>query len=197
MDSGLSAHARHAQDELFLDAWTRALPELRRRARRLANGHADRADDLVADTAIKALVFVRKSPQGLTDLHGLLLVALRHVFLDDVRRRKRESQVLSTEADVRDGVEEAGSGEPTAPQRAELQEQMAHVMAAIAALSREQRRLFALRFIDELPYPVIAGRLHIGEPLLRKRIQLLRRRLRATLDRHESTPAAFVRARPA
>lgn len=169
-------------DAMFVDAWRAAFPELRRRALRLAEGQRDRADDMVADTAIKALLFMRRSPQAMTDPRGLLFVVLRHVFVDAARRRKREAEVVDRAVDAGAEIDRAIAVGPSAPQHVELQDQMARVAGALAGLSREQRRLFALRFVEDLPYPAIAGRLRVNQPLVRKRVQLLRRRLKAAAD---------------
>lgn len=168
-----------AADAMFVGAWREALPELRQRALRLAEGHGDRAEDLVSDTAIKALLFMRQSPDAMTDPRGFLFVVLRHVFLDGVRRRRREMRAVDPVADAAAMEERVADGGLTAMQHAELRDQMTRVVAAVAALSREQRRLFAMRFVDDLPYPAIADRLRISQPLVRKRVQLLRRRLKA------------------
>ena len=172
-----------AVDAMFVDAWRAVLPELRRRALRLAEGHRDCADDMIADTGIKALLFMRRSPQAMTDPRGFLFVVLRHVFLDTVRRRKREGEIVDRAVDAGIEVDRAAAGGLSAPQHVELQDQMARVAAAVARLPREQRRLFALRFVEDLPYPAIAGRLHVNQPLVRKRVQLLRRRLSAVAER--------------
>lgn len=168
-------------DEIFAKVWRTTLPELKRRALRLSSGHAARAEDLLSDTAIKSLVFMRGSPDVLTDVEGLLFVVLRHVFLDGMRRRKRESAVLDRALDERAEIEFAADAGLSALQRMELQEQMDRVVAAVAVMTRDQRRLFAFRFVEELPYPVIAERLHINQPLARKRVELLRKRLKDAL----------------
>ncbi|MBN6114035.1 sigma-70 family RNA polymerase sigma factor [Xanthomonas bonasiae] len=166
-------------DEMFTRAWRNALPDLRRRALRLANGRLDAAEDLLSDTAVKALLFMRRSPEAMTDPQGFLFVVLRHVFLDAVRRR-RGGEPLDRQHEAHDVDTVADQG-MTALQRAELSDQMERVVAAVAALTREQRRLFGYRFVEELPYPVIANLLSINQPLVRKRVELLRKRLRLAL----------------
>ncbi|MDH5824824.1 RNA polymerase sigma factor [Luteimonas sp. RD2P54] len=168
-------------DEMFVAAWRAELPELRRRALRLAAGQRDRAEDLIADTAIKALLFMRRSPDAMTDPRGFLYVVLRHVFLDAVRRGKREAETIDRGA-AEGAVENAAGQGLAAPQWLELHDQLHRVVAAVAELSRDQRRLFAYRFVEDLPYPVIAARLRITQPLARKRVQLLRQRLKAASD---------------
>lgn len=171
--------AMRPEDRMFIEAWNRTRPELLRRARRLADGHADRADDLMSATAIKALMFMRRSPDAMTDPDGFLFVVLRHVFLDSVRQRQRERAVIDDAADVQDEHANAtGSIALSQTQRLELQEQLESVVRAVRQLTREQRQLFGLRFVQELSYPVIAERLKVSETLVRKRVQLLRSRLR-------------------
>lgn len=178
--AGVTA-ARFAEaDEMFTRAWRATLPDLRRRALRLANGRADAAEDLLSDTAVKALLFMRRSPEAMTDPQGFLFVVLRHVFLDLVRRRRGGGEPLDRPSEAKE-VEAVADQAMTALQRAELEEQMERVVTAVAALSREQRRLFAYRFVEELPYPAIANLLHINQPLARKRVELLRKRLRLAL----------------
>lgn len=168
-----------SEDRIFIEAWSRTRPELLRRARRLADGHADRADDLMSATAIKALMFMRRSPDAMTDPDGFLFVVLRHVFLDSVRRQTRERAVIDDGADVQDEHTHAsGSLALSQAQRLELQEQLDSVVRAVRQLTREQRQLFGMRFVQELSYPVIAEQLQVSEALVRKRVQLLRARLR-------------------
>lgn len=182
MEQGTYGHkARRAgcgvADEIFVDAWNHVLPDLRRRALRLTCGHFDRAEDLIANTALKALMFMRRSPEMLTDPNGFLFVVLRHVFLDSVRRRAPEDRIferIGDDSPVPDLREESLVG----PQRIEVEEQLALIQLALQTMKDEQRRLFAYRFIDDLSYPVIADRLQINETVARKRIQLLRRKLR-------------------
>ncbi|MFC6841691.1 RNA polymerase sigma factor [Xanthomonas theicola] len=164
---------------MFTHAWRTALPDLRRRALRLVNGRLDAAEDLLSDTAVKALLFIRRSPDAMTDPQGFLFVVLRHVFLDAVRRRRSGAGPLDQQQ-AKD-VDTVADRAMTALQRAELDDQLQRVVAAVAALTRAQRRLFAYRFVDELPYPMIATLLSINQPLVRKRVELLRKRLRLAL----------------
>lgn len=171
--------ALRPEDRMFVAAWKRMHPELLRRARRLADGHPDRADDLMSATAIKALMFMRRSPDVMTDPDGFLFVVLRHVFLDNVRQQLRERAVIDDAVDVQSEYTPASESPALSQmQRLELQEQLDDVVRAVRHLSREQRQLFGFRFVQELSYPVIAERLEISEALARKRVQLLRARLR-------------------
>ncbi len=181
---GQGIEALRPADQMFVHAWRAAQPELDRRARRLADGHQDRADDLLANTAIKALLFMRRAPEAMTDPEGFLFVVLRHVFLDSMRRNGRDKEVFDRAVDVdSEQAARAAGGALSAIQRLELEEQLARVTASVKTMTREQRRLFALRFLDELSYPAIAEKLGVNQPLVRKRIQLLRKRLKLMADR--------------
>ncbi|QWF17832.1 RNA polymerase sigma factor [Lysobacter capsici] len=172
-----------AADEMFANAWRASLPELEARARRFAEGQRDRAEELLANTAIKALLFMRRSPQTITDPCGFLFVVLRHVFLDSVRRRGRDREVFDRHRDIDNDSNGFAHDGLSALQKLELDQQLGRVVNAVARLSRDQRRLFAYRFIDDLPYPVIAEKLHINQPLARKRVELLRNRIKSAMAR--------------
>lgn len=188
-------------DEKFAQAWRAHQSVLLRRARRLTGGHMDRAEELLAVTALKALQFTRHRPHFMERPKGFLFIVLRHVFIDGLRRSMREGQVFDDNVDAHGepaGVE--GGFAPSAMQKLEVEQQLACIEAVLRAMSPSQRRLFAFRFIDDLPYPQIAERLGINQPLLRKRVQLIRDRLRAeigraAMPRGESSVAAFTTGR--
>jgi RNA polymerase sigma factor (sigma-70 family) len=152
------------------------LPELRRRALRLCGGQADRAEELIANTALKALLFMRRSPTALGDPEQFLFVVMRHVFIDSVRRHGREDGLFER-GDAACERGDAQAEESIAPRR--LEAALMRVIAAVSAMKHEHRRLFEYRFLQDLPYPVIADRMRIDESVARKRVQLMRRRLRA------------------
>ncbi|MBX9401577.1 sigma-70 family RNA polymerase sigma factor [Lysobacter sp. BMK333-48F3] len=170
-----------AADAMFTVAWRENLPELEARARRFAEGQRDRAEELLGNTAMKAWLFMRNSPQTITDPCGILFVVMRHVFLDSVRQRNRDREVFDRNRDIDSDAAGFAHDGLSALQQLELDEQLDRVIVAVSKMSREQRRLFAYRFIDDLPYPEIAARLHINQPLARKRVELLRNRLRSAV----------------
>ncbi|TQD39942.1 RNA polymerase sigma factor [Marilutibacter aestuarii] len=176
-DEGVSA-----QDRMFVESWKRVRPELSRRARRLADGHVDRAEDLLSATAMKAMLFMRRSPELMTDPDGFLFVVLRHVFLDNIRRQQRERGVFDDNVEADDDRMASNTAVLSQSQRIELEEQLESVVRAVRKLSRDQKQLFGMRFVQELPYPTIARRLNINQALARKRVQLLRARLRRSSD---------------
>lgn len=180
----MECEADTCNDARFEQAWRAHRALLLRRARRLTGGHADRAEELLAATALKALQFTRHRPHFMEHPKGFLFVVLRHVFVDGVRRSAREGLVFDDSVDVHDGgIAAEDYAAPSAMQRLEVTQQIACIEAALRMMSPAQRRLFAFRFIDDLPYPQIAERLGVNQPLVRKRVQMIRDRLRSEVGR--------------
>lgn len=177
MDRGIGGHGMDSQ---FEQAWRAHHVALARRARRLVGGHADRADELLATTALKALLFMRHSPRFMEQPKNFLFVVLRHVFVDSVRRRLREGQLFDDSIDIHEERMEVAT-EPSAMQRLEHHQQITGIAAALHAMTPSQQRLFVFRFLDDMSYPLISERLGINQPLVRKRVQLIRERLRGAL----------------
>lgn len=194
----MDCRADDSIDGKFAQAWRAHQPMLLRRARRLTGGHLDRADELLAATALKALQYTRHRPHFIERPKGFLFVVLRHVFVDALRRSAREVQVFDGNVDAHGETAGADAAfAPSAMQKLEVLQQIACIEAALRAMSPAQRRLFAFRFIDDMPYPQIAERMGINQPLLRKRVQLIRDRLRAeigraAMPRNEAVVAAFT-----
>jgi RNA polymerase sigma-70 factor (ECF subfamily) len=62
-----------------------------------------------------------------------------------------------------------------------LKQQLARMQHALSTLTPQQQTLFALKFEQDQTYPHIAIELGINEPLARKRVELLRKKLRSQL----------------
>ncbi|MFO2466033.1 RNA polymerase sigma factor [Pseudomonas sp. 15FMM2] len=166
-------------DRLFEASWRAVQDELRRRAIRRARGNQDLGQEWLSATAIKALVFFRRSPERIRDPQGFLFLVLDHVFLDSLRRSKREGRLFDYSIDL-EHDHQALLAAPCASvtEHVECVERLEQVRAQVAHLPPLQRRLFEMRFVDDLPYLQIAEQLHITMPLVRKRVQLLRAVLR-------------------
>lgn len=170
-------------EQRFGEVWKDVLPSLGRRARHLTRGDHARAEDLLANTALKALLYLRRAPDRVQDLHGLLFVVLKHVFLDSTRRQKRENGIFdyAADSDGEDGIDNAELA-PSAAQTMELRQNLSLIEGIYARLPKVQQTLFEMRFHDNQSYAVIAVALDISEALARKRVELLRKRLRQALE---------------
>ncbi|MGC5703881.1 sigma-70 family RNA polymerase sigma factor [Pseudomonas sp. NFXW11] len=166
-------------DQLFEASWKAVLPGLQRRARQLARGNTDGAQEWLAATAIKALLFFRRAPGRIRDPQGFLFLVLDHVFVDSCRRRSREQRLFVDLADVEDDPkQQLESPQISVLEQVELLEALAQISRRVAQLPLQKRRLFELKFVDDLPYPHIAAELGMNQPLARKHVQLLREALR-------------------
>ncbi|HCK5608402.1 RNA polymerase sigma factor [Pseudomonas aeruginosa] len=166
-------------DRLFEESWRAAQAGLRKRAQRLARGNSHRAEEWLSSTAVKALLFLRQSPERVRDPQGFLFLVLEHVYLDSARHQIREDRLIDRGIDLHDGQLERFAAVGSPLERLEQLERLDQVDKTLASLSRQQQQLFELRFIEELPYADIASQLGIAPPLVRKRVQLLRSRLSA------------------
>ncbi|HDR9510557.1 RNA polymerase subunit sigma-24 [Burkholderia cepacia] len=162
--------------------WREMLGKLRRRARLLCKGDIYRADELLSDTALKVHIYLQRSPERVQNLAGFLFLALNHAFLDGARRRLRESGRLEFDPDWDDDhtVELAGHA-PSMEQQLLLRQLLLRLEQALSTLPQQQQMLFTLKFEEDRPYLNIAATLGINEPLARKRVELLRKKLREEL----------------
>jgi RNA polymerase sigma-70 factor (ECF subfamily) len=176
------AHSRadfSASNATFERAWRNVRPQLARRARKLVRGDAVIADELLADTALKALLYMRRMPERIRNPEGFMFVVLNHVFVDRVRQVCREERVIyhCAEFDV-DHFATIASAAPSPTQAMEMGEGLSLIACALDDLSAKERLLFSLKFEQELSYAGIASELNISEVLARKRVELLRKKLR-------------------
>ena len=170
-------------DESFERAWRTIHFDLERRALQLMKGDRPAAEELVADTALKTLLYMRRMPARIRNPEGFMFIVLNHVFLDSVRHADREHRVMRPAPDLdEDHSPEIAARSPTPSRVLELNETLSSIAATVDELSAEKRQLFALKFEQELPYAAIAGELHINEGLARKRVELLRRTLRQAAE---------------
>jgi RNA polymerase sigma-70 factor (ECF subfamily) len=168
----------------FEQAWRSVHADLGRRARRLTRGDYDRAEELLSRTALKAFLYICQASERVRDAEGFLFLVLNHTFLDSARRNTREEKVIDPYVDLdTDSIHAVACPSPSPLQALLMQEQLEQVRQALEALSPEQQHLFALKFEYEWPYSQIAGELGISEALARKRVELLRKKLQAQLQR--------------
>lgn len=170
-------------DESFERAWRTIHFDLERRAMQLMKGDRSAAEELVADTAIKTLLYMRRMPARIRNPEGFMFIVLNHVFLDSVRHADRESRVMRPAPDIdEDRSLDAAAPSPSPARVVEINETLSSIADTVDALPAEKRHLFALKFEQELPYAAIAGELRINESLARKRVELLRRTLRQAAE---------------
>jgi RNA polymerase sigma-70 factor, ECF subfamily len=160
------------------------LPQLRRYARALT-GDPAWADDLVQDTAERALSRARTFRAD-SNLRAWLLTILRHLYIDQLRGR-REIAVDDEHAPWR--TLEAPRGEVDALVLRDVQR-------ALYCLPLEQREVLLLVGVEELSYQEASLVLQVPIGTVMSRLSRAREHLRVLLTdgpTHHATPLKVVR----
>lgn len=163
----------------------RELPRLRRYARALTR-RADRADDLVQETLVRAIA---KSDlwQAGTDIRAWLFTIMHNLHVNMVRRAMRDDATVD--------IEQMSSSlmaitDPTASR------QLRELDTALARLSAEQREVILLVGLEGMSYEAAAQILEVPVGTVRSRLSRGRDALRQLMDMPERTrtPDRFAEA---
>ena len=160
------------RDIIFEATWKEIKHILYRKAFRLTNGNGADAEDLMATTAIKAIKFLRHSPELVHHPQGFLFLVLQHVYLDFIRRKQREDRLFERCEDISLSPHVVSSGSLFECLR--HVEQLEQISTLIDRLPPAQQQLFDMIFIKEHTYEEVTEKLGISQSLARKRVQLLR-----------------------
>ena len=154
------------------------IPRLRRYARALTR-NTERADDLVQDTLVRALVKQNLWQAG-TNLRAWLFMLMHNQNVNNVRHSIREGQMVDIEAATN---VLAATTDPTASR------QLHELDRALSRLSQEQRETILLVGLEEFSYAEAAAILNVPVGTVRSRLSRGRDHLRRLLDMPERAPA--------
>jgi len=152
-------------DPSMREAVLAAVPSLRAFAISLS-GNVDRADDLVQETLLRALVTIDSFEPG-TNLPAWLFTILRNLFRSEYRKRRRE---------VEDGdgtYAESLKSQPEQEARVEFRE----FRAALAKLPSDQREALILVGASGFSYEEAAGICGCAVGTIKSRVNRARTRL--------------------
>jgi RNA polymerase sigma-70 factor, ECF subfamily len=152
-------------DPSMREAVLAAVPSLRAFAISLS-GNVDRADDLVQETLLRALVNINSFEPG-TNLSAWLFTILRNLFRSEYRKRRRE---------VEDGdgtYAESLKSQPEQEARVEFRE----FRAALAKLPSDQREALILVGASGFSYEETAGICGCAVGTIKSRVNRARARL--------------------
>ena len=161
------------------------IPRLRRYARALTR-RADRADDLVQETLVRAIA---KSDlwQAGTDIRAWLFTIMHNQHVNMVRRAMRDDATVD--------IEQMSSSltaitDPTASR------QLRELDTALARLPAEQREVILLVGLEGMSYEAAAQILEVPVGTVRSRLSRGRDALRQLMDMPERTrtPGRFAEA---
>ena len=163
----------------------REIPRLRRYARALTR-RADRADDLVQETLVRAIA---KSDlwQAGTDIRAWLFTIMHNQHVNTVRRAMRDEATADIE---QMSSSLAAITDPTASR------QLRELETALARLSVEQREVILLVGLEGMSYEAAAQILEVPVGTVRSRLSRGRDALRQLMDMPERTrtPDRFAEA---
>lgn len=158
------------------------IPHLRRYAIALCRDR-HRADDLVQDCLLRALKY-EKQWHG-TRLRVWLFRIMHNAYIDHVRRKGRENNVISMDLE---GAADAGPGNQ------EATVQLREMERALAQLSEDQRVIVLLIGLEGMSYEEAAEVTEAAVGTVRSRLSRGRENLRRLLlpleDRHVQQPAS-------
>ena len=153
------------------------IPLLRRYARALTR-NIERADDLVQDTLVRALVKQHLWQAG-TNLRAWLFTLMHNQNVNNARHSIREGQMVDVEAMAN---VLAATTDPTASR------QLCELDRALSHLAQEQRQVILLVGLEEFSYIEAAAILNVPVGTVRSRLSRGRDHLRRLLDMPERAP---------
>ena len=150
----------------FHELYERYAPDVYRFSFWLA-GNAMDAEDITSETFVRA--WTSKREIRMETLKGYLLTIARHVFLEQLRKEKRQVVLEDVHSDPQPGPERQ-----VAAHLAWLQ-----VRQAISQLPEVDRTAFVLRVEHELPYEEIARVLGVSLTAVKVKVHRVRLKLAA------------------
>ena len=165
----------------FRDLIEREIPRLRRYARALTRS-ADRADDLVQETLLRAVAKAHLWQQG-TDIRAWLFTIMHNQYVNMVRRAIREEATIDIEQMSSSLV---ATTDPTASR------QLRELERALGRLPGDQREVILLVGLEGLSYEAAAQILGVPVGTVRSRLSRGRDALRRLMDLEGPNSASAV-----
>ena len=157
----------------------REIPRLRRYARALTRS-ADRADDLVQETLMRALAKCHLWQEG-TDLRAWLFTIMHNQYVNMVRRAMRDGANVDIEQ-ISSAL--VATTDPTASR------QLRELERALSRLRGEHREVILLVGLEGMSYEAAAQILDVPVGTVRSRLSRGRDALRQLMDMPERTKSA-------
>ena len=152
------------------------IPRLRRYARALTRS-ADRADDLVQETLMRAIAKVHLWQVG-TDIRAWLFTIMHNQYVNMVRRAMRDESAVDIEQ-VSSSL--TANTDPTSSR------QLYELERALGCLRAEQREVILLVGLEGMSYEFAAQILNVPVGTVRSRLSRGRDALRRLMDLPEKT----------
>ncbi|MBK8597854.1 MAG: sigma-70 family RNA polymerase sigma factor [Holophagales bacterium] len=129
------------------------------------SGNRATAEDITSETFVR--VWSARDRLELTSVIGYLVTITRHLYLEQLRRERRHSELAHDPEDAAPGPEEHAAG------RSELDA----VLADLQSLAEPDRAALLMRAQDQIAYEEIAAALKITVGAAKVKVHRARRRL--------------------
>ena len=139
------------------------------------SGSSEEAKDITSETFVRA--WMKLSSIQMETLKGYLLKIARNVYLGQLRKQRKLTELEDTHPDPSPGPEKS----------AEVRSELARIQAFLKTLPEVDRSAFIIRIKYELPYAEIARILQISETAARVKVHRVRKKLIANRLDEEAT----------
>lgn len=154
-------YSRYAQDVYRFSFWL--------------SGSSEEAKDITSETFVRAWMNIGSIRTE--TLKGYLLKIARNVYLSQLRKQRRHTELEDTHPDPSPGPENS----------AEVRSELARIQTFLRTLPETDRSAFVIRIKYELPYAEIARILQISEAAARVKVHRVRKKLIANRMNEEVT----------
>ena len=145
---------------------------------------AELAEELTAQTFYKAAAAARRLPESAAHMQAWLLRAATNLANTHYRRKRLRQLLLGRLAEGRPAATRGSEADPNAS----VDQQPAHVRAALLALPPKYQAVIVLRFYTHLSVREISEALGCRQDAVRTRLSRAMKKLREWLDIHGSNP---------
>lgn len=196
-DWDLVTASQHGDRDAFGELWRLYQPSVHRYVHRRVRDRGV-AEDLTSDTFLRAWMSIGTVRDRGTDFEAWLITIARNKVIDYSRSAARRHEVVALIGvdDHRDGDDRPGP-DTTVPEQLSRAGVADHIGQYVALLPDHQQHALRMRYVDELPFAVIATTLACNQGAVRSGTTRARYTLRQLLEASGFTSsAAFAAAAP-
>jgi RNA polymerase sigma factor (sigma-70 family) len=139
-------------------------------------GDREEAKDVVQDAMLR--MWKHRDRLEVDGAISWLLRVTHNACIDQLRRRKLETQIFHSDADT----DRLGGREWSPAKQTESRDSMKHLRDAISQLGEPHRSIVLLREVEEFSYEEICGALNLPMSTVKVYLHRARKKLRKTLE---------------
>jgi RNA polymerase sigma-70 factor (ECF subfamily) len=169
------------QSENFWPLWTEHQPRLRHCCLRWLDGNNTHVEDALSLAREKSYHYFTETKEPIRNPFSWLCKLTYTICIDMQREQKKQLRLCKTANACPNQFFFSTTTTECLEDLVLRDRQLEQLDKAIHGLSPELQQVIYHRFIDEMDYPEIAEQMQITQANVRKRVQLARARLRATV----------------